>query len=130
MRRTFLKTVIAVLASTSATVFGIDIFGGDKTPAETDTTPPATQTKDKVDILFFTASWCGPCQSLKAQLKREGLYKFVTVMDCSDGKAFSKYAKAYKFRGVPTLIVVVNDKEVARNDKQSASTLIRKYAPK
>ena len=127
MRRAFLKTVSVALASLSAYTFGIELFDDGGNLVEVQSKKETVATDSKVEILLFTASWCGPCQSLKAHLKREGLYRFVTIMDCSEGKTFSKYAKTYKFRGVPTLIVLVNGKEVARNDRQSAATLIKKY---
>ena len=127
MRRAFLKTVSVALASLSAYTFGIELFDDGGNLVEVQSKKETVATDSKVEILLFTASWCGPCQSLKAQLKREGLYRFVTIMDCSEGKTFSKYAKTYKFRGVPTLIVLVNGKEVARNNKQGAATLIKKY---
>jgi len=122
MRRMFLKTIVIAFAGLCSTAFGIEFLNK---PEET------TPTKEsKVDILLFSATWCGPCQSMKARLKRDGLYKYVTLMDCTEGKMFAKYAKTYKFRGVPTLIVLIDGEEVARNDRLSASDLIRKYAPK
>ena len=78
----------------------------------------------KTEILLFSATWCGPCQSLKAQLKREGLYDKVKLMDCSNGGTFSTLSKKYGFRAVPTVIVLRNGKEVARGGLST----VRKYA--
>jgi len=80
----------------------------------------------KTEILLFSATWCGPCQRLKSQLKKEGLYDDVTLMDCSNGSTFKSYSSKYKFRAVPTVIVMRNGKEIARGGLST----VRKYAGK
>jgi len=126
MRRTLLKAIALSLVATTCCAFPPTLnVQPEVVAAETPAEKPVA--KPQTDILLFTASWCGPCQSLKAKLKRSGLMKHVIIMDCSDSGFFGDYARKYKFRGVPTLIVMVDGKEVARGNSGNAESLIKKY---
>ena len=88
---------------------------------------PTPKKKSRPIIKFFTAAWCGPCQRLKASLKAKNLMHRVTIADCTSGSDYSRNANKYGFKGVPTLIVLVDDKEIARGNSGNAESLIRKY---
>jgi len=63
-------------------------------------------------ILKFSASWCGPCKSMAAVLKRITLPVAVQEIDVDDNH---EQAAQYAIRGVPTLVLVDSTgKEVSR----------------
>lgn len=63
-------------------------------------------------ILKFSASWCGPCKSMAAVLKRITLPVAVHEIDVDDDH---EQAAQYAIRGVPTLVLVdPAGKEVSR----------------
>lgn len=131
-RLTFLKTIVLAAWSTMTLSFPIDMdIVHPKVPEpEPNPEPPKPkkpEAKRRPIITLFTASWCGPCQRLKSRLKSRGLMKYVTIADCSSDANFSKYANKYKFRGVPTIVVLVDDKEVERGNSGNAEALIKKY---
>lgn len=84
----------------------------------------SVETPSKIEILLFSATWCGPCQSLKARLKSAGLYDKVTLVDCSDGAEYKKWTTKYKFKGVPQMVVLRDGKEI---DRGASVELVRKY---
>lgn len=84
-------------------------------------TEAATQTaaSGKPVLLFFTAEWCGPCQSLKGGALSDGVVaaavqaKTIPVfLDCSEN--MPALGEALAIKGYPTLLLVKNGKEVAR----------------
>lgn len=102
-------------------LFPLGVVEPEKTVEEPEVTKP------KIEILLFSATWCGPCQSLKSKLKRSGLYDKVILMDCSDGSDYSKFARKYKFKGVPTIVVLKDGKEI---DRGRTVELVKKYTTK
>ncbi len=78
------------------------------------TLPAASDAAERPVILDFTATWCGPCKSMKqplARLEREGYpIKAVDIDQAPD------LAEKYQVTGVPTFIVVEPDtgREIAR----------------
>lgn len=66
----------------------------------------------QAELIDFTAQWCEPCQQMKPiveKLHREGLP--VRQVDYDENRAL---ANRYRVTGLPTFVLVVNDKEVAR----------------
>jgi thiol-disulfide isomerase/thioredoxin len=62
-------------------------------------------------ILYFTATWCGPCKLLKPKIQAMQSRFPITILDAdTNAEALSKYA----IRNVPTIIIVDGDREVAR----------------
>lgn len=66
-------------------------------------------------VLCFSAMWCGPCKVMKPimlQIAQENTDKFdIEYVDIEEN---SDLATKYGIRGVPTYVVVKEDKEVDR----------------
>jgi thioredoxin 1 len=61
--------------------------------------------------LYFTASWCRPCQTLKPVMEQVSKTIPVTKIDVdTDAQTVSDYG----VRSVPTVILVKNGREVKR----------------
>ena len=67
-------------------------------------------------ILKFEASWCGPCQQLSRSFaaNEDWLKKNNVVIEPVDIDNHPDDATNHGVRGVPTLIIVDGDREVAR----------------
>lgn len=62
-------------------------------------------------ILYFTASWCGPCKLLKPKIQAMQSKLPITILDVdTNTEACSKYS----VRNVPTIIVTNNGNEIGR----------------
>ena len=63
-------------------------------------------------LLKFSATWCGPCKSLSNNFKHVDLgdVELVSIDIEEDGAS----AIQYGIRGVPTLVLLDDDKEVKR----------------
>jgi thioredoxin 1 len=65
-------------------------------------------------ILRFTASWCGPCKTLAAQLEDLQHDYPVPPIEVIDIDVLPEVAKDYGVRGVPTLVMLDENIEVRR----------------
>ena len=62
-------------------------------------------------ILYFTAAWCGPCQTLGPIIDSlQGQINF----DKIDVDTNTELSAQYGVRGVPSLVLVEDGKEVSR----------------
>ena len=62
-------------------------------------------------LLVFTAVWCRPCQSMKPYLSAlDGIVEYEII----DADETPELMTQYNVRGVPTLIMLKDHKEVAR----------------
>ena len=62
-------------------------------------------------ILYFTASWCGPCKLLKPKIQSMQNRFPITILDVdTNAEACNRYA----IRNVPTIIIVNGDQEISR----------------
>jgi len=66
-------------------------------------------------LVDFFATWCGPCQMLTPVLQqvKDRLGKRVTIIKIDVDKN-TKIAAKYKVRGVPTLLLFQNGKQLWR----------------
>lgn len=76
-------------------------------------------------ILRFTASWCGPCKMLAKTLEDVDLGMPVEVVDIDENGAL---AQQYGVRGVPTLVMVEDDKEVKRQVGLVSASQLKEWA--
>lgn len=64
-------------------------------------------------LLKFSASWCGPCKMLSttiAGIKEQITYPIEEI----DIDSNTELAQKYNIRGVPTLVLIDDEKEVKR----------------
>lgn len=70
---------------------------------------------NKIKVLCFTADFCGPCKVMKpvmTQIASENSDKFdISYIDIEEN---AELASQYGIRGVPTYVVVKDNKEVDR----------------
>ena len=65
-------------------------------------------------LLYFTASWCGPCQKIKPMLIKlaEGLDNSKIKFFMIDIDENDEIAEKFKIRGVPTFYLLHNNEEL------------------
>ena len=62
-------------------------------------------------ILYFTATWCGPCKLLKPKIQAMQSQLPITILDVdTNADAVEKYS----IRNVPTIIVTRSGNEIGR----------------
>jgi thioredoxin 1 len=73
-------------------------------------------------LVDFFATWCGPCQMLTPVLQqvKDRLGKRVTIIKIDVDKN-EKIAAKYKVRGVPTLLLFQNGKQLWRQSGVSST---------
>ena len=77
-----------------------------------------TINSDNPVLVDFFATWCGPCQMLTPVLKqvKDRLGNRVTILKIDVDKNI-KIAAKYKVRGVPTLLLFQNGKQLWRQSR-------------
>jgi len=61
-----------------------------------------TKSRRRTQTLYFTASWCGPCQAMHRLLhKHPDLLALIEIVDIDENVAL---AEEYGIRAVPTLV--------------------------
>ena len=63
------------------------------------------------EVLKFKAVWCGPCKSLSNIMEGNDFGVKVTEIDIDEDM---ETAQKYAVRGVPTMVLVEDGKEVSR----------------
>jgi thioredoxin 1 len=76
-------------------------------------------------IIYFTASWCAPCKALSPIMDSlQGQINF----DKIDVDSNTDLSTQYGVRGVPSLVLVENGKEVSRlTGVQSKESILNFY---
>lgn len=72
----------------------------------------------KLQVVYFTATWCPPCKKMKAETWVDESVEswvdanaIVTPVDTDEQPAL---ASQYRVRGIPTTVVILGDKEIGR----------------
>jgi thioredoxin 1 len=102
---------------------------GEKVASLTDTSFDDEVLKSTLPVLVdFFAPWCGPCRKFAPTLNEIALLYENKIKVCKlNVDKYSKKVDAYDIRGVPTLILFKNGKEVERTiGALSKDTLIAK----
>jgi len=78
------------------------------------------ENKDKIIILYFGASWCGPCQMLKEKIddEKDKLTNTIVIhIDC-DEQENEDLVNDWEVKALPTQIFVhLEDTKVIKDDK-------------
>lgn len=78
------------------------------------------ENKDKIIILYFGASWCGPCQMLKEKIddEKDKLANTIVIhIDC-DEQENEDLVNDWEVKALPTQIFVhLEDTKVIKDDK-------------
>ena len=75
-------------------------------------------------LLKFSASWCGPCQMLKMTMAGEDFGIEVEEIDIDKS---GDIAAQYAVRGVPTLVLIEDGKEIARKSGAMPLSEIKEF---
>ena len=70
--------------------------------------------KGKAIFIKFSAKWCGPCKHIAPHYERLAQENPNNVFISLDVDECENVAKDFKIRGMPTFVVVKDDKEVSR----------------
>lgn len=90
-----------------------------------------TTNKENYTLIDFFATWCGPCKMMapileRAQEELEGINIYKVDVDESD-----KTAREFGVMSIPTLVLLKNGNEVARNvgliNQNDLVAFVKKY---
>jgi thioredoxin 1 len=62
-------------------------------------------------VLYFSASWCGPCRAIKPMITELQSQLAITVIDADADPARCSH---WNVRNIPTIMVVKGNQEVGR----------------
>ena len=77
-------------------------------------------------VVYFTATWCGPCRSVRTAELEEGL-KGVQWLKCDVDQ--NDYTPGYcEIRSIPTFLVIKNKKILGKFSSTSTETILANVA--
>ena len=76
------------------------------------------------ELKVFSASWCGPCKSLKATIAATALSANLVFVDIDTDP---QLAKDYGIRGVPTMVLEDNGTEIKRATGAKTSAQLQEF---
>lgn len=132
-----LNKLIVVAVLTLVVVFGWQAFGPKSALAgwshDWDAAAEQARSTGKPPLVLFTADWCPPCKTLKGELGRSDVSKYLkdnytlVVVDLTDrGGPNNARAKEYGVQGIPTLILYsAAGREQARTFGMDGDALMR-----
>ena len=77
------------------------------------------------EVLKFSASWCGPCKALSMTIK--GIDDLGVTIKEIDIDEELDLATQYGIRGVPTMIILEDGKEVKRKSGTMNATQLKDF---
>ena len=87
---------------------------------------------DKYILLFFTASWCGPCKRIKPFFHECSVkYKEKCLCLSVDVDKFPELVKRYNIEAMPTFLCFMNKKkvhEIVGMDLQGLNKIFLQYS--
>jgi thioredoxin 1 len=81
-----------------------------------------------IKLIYFTASWCGPCRTFGPLLTREAEAAEMAVQRVDLADDLDELARTHRVTSVPTVIVVRDGEPVDRFGALSASALRSRLA--
>ena len=93
-----------------------EVLIGRAEPTEEISEPP------EATVVYFTATWCGPCRSVRTAELEEGL-KGVQWLKCDVDQ--NDYTPGYcQIRSIPTFLVVKNKKVMGKFSSTNTETIL------
>jgi len=77
------------------------------------------------ELLKFSASWCQPCKMLASNMKSVD-FGDLSVKEIDIDENFDD-AKSYNIRGVPTLVLLEDGKEIKRQSGVMTADKIKEF---
>jgi len=120
-----LVACLALILVPPLVVFGVKEFRARQ--LEQERLPQMHNVAKRGEVLFFNATWCGPCRAMKpvvGQLRRQG-YRMRDV-DVDKNRTL---AKKYGISSVPTFVFVENGSEVNRFSGGTSAEKLKQLCP-
>jgi thioredoxin-like negative regulator of GroEL len=115
---------LLLFALPTLVVFGIKQYQVIETQRQLEEGAGLSHWTQRGEVLFFNASWCGPCRQMKpivTAMRRQGFH--MRDVDVDQNRAL---ATKYGIHSVPTFVFVENGAEVHRFSGGTSSDNLRK----